>query len=173
LYAKSSGADDCITKPIDFPGLLAAMERLLNPSGELDRIQAPLPNDEKTDSSKPEAFPPIPGLDVNRGLGQVNNMADLYQDVLRSFYTELDGLFGNLPRALMQGRSEETRRKIHTLKGLSGTVGATRLEEISTIINAALKTDLPISSQQIAELQEALQETKKGLAKFIQEKGLL
>jgi PAS domain S-box-containing protein len=172
LRAQEAGADDCIPKPIDFPAMLLSMERLLNPvvmiGGQSDATRK-----ETGRQPKSIVFPSISGVDVNRGLAQVNNMPELYQDILCSFLAELDGIFADLPRALEQERTDETRRKVHTLKGLAGTIGATRLEKISTIINSALKNNLSISSELIQELQEAIREAKEGLSAFIQERGLL
>jgi PAS domain S-box-containing protein len=172
MKAQEAGADDCIPKPIDFPALLASMERLLNP---VVMMGGPSDATSKATGKQPEAtaFPSIPGVDVCKGLSQVNNMPELYQDILCSFLAELNGIFADLPRALEQERTDETRRKVHTLKGLAGTIGATRLEKVSTIINSALKNNLYISPELIHELQEALQEAKKGLLTFLQERGLL
>jgi CheY-like chemotaxis protein len=172
LKAQDAGADDCIPKPIDFPVLLTSMERLLNPvvmiGGQSDALRS-----ETNRQSESIMFPSIAGVDVHRGLEQVNNMPELYQDILCSFLSELDGIFADLPRALEKDRTDETRRKVHTLKGLAGTIGATRLEKITTVINSALKSNLTISPELIHELQEALGEAKKGLSTFIQERGLL
>jgi len=172
MKAQDAGADDCIPKPIDFPALLTSMERLLNPvvmiGGQSDATRK-----ETGRQPKSVVFPSISGVDVNRGLAQVNNMPELYQDILCSFLSELDGIFADLPRALEQDWTDETRRKVHTLKGLAGTIGATRLEKISTVLNSALKNNLTISPELIQELQEALREAKKGLSLFMQERGLL
>jgi len=171
MKAQEAGADDCIPKPIDFPALLASMERLLNPVVMMGSSETPA--NETSQQNVSATFPSILGIDVHRGLEQVNNMHELYQDILCSFLAELNGMFADLPRALEQERTDETRRKVHTLKGLSSTIGATRLEKVSTIINSALKNNLAISPELIHEFQEALSESKKGLSAFIQERGLL
>jgi PAS domain S-box-containing protein len=173
MKAQDAGADDCIPKPIDFPALLTAMERLLNPvimmGGQIGTTRIP-----KSQEDQAVAFPSILGVDVHKGLEQVDNMPELYQDVLCSFLAELDGgLFAALPQALEKDWTDETRRKVHTLKGLAGTIGATRLEKISTVLNSAIKNNLAISPELIHELQEALSEAKQGLSVFIQERGLL
>jgi PAS domain S-box-containing protein len=172
MKAQDAGADDCIPKPIDFPALLTAMERLLNPvimmGGQTGITRIPT-----SQEAQAIAFPSISGVDVHKGLEQVDNMPELYQDILCSFLSELDGIFADLPRALEQDWTDETRRKVHTLKGLAGTIGATRLEKITTVLNSALKNNLAISPELIHELEEALNEAKKGLSLFIQERGLL
>ena len=103
----------------------------------------------------------------------MNNMPELYQDILVAFYAELNGIFAALPQALKQERTVETRRNVHTLKGLAGTIGATRLEKVSISINASLKTDQPLLPEVIEEFEKALLEVKGGLQTFIQERGLL
>jgi HPt (histidine-containing phosphotransfer) domain-containing protein len=104
---------------------------------------------------------------VKKGLEQVNEMQELYRDVLISFLDELNTLFADLPVVLSRAITEETRRKVHTLKGLAATVGATRLSRMATVINSALKCNHAITEDLIEGLREALSEAQAELEAFV------
>jgi HPt (histidine-containing phosphotransfer) domain-containing protein len=142
--------------------LLATLERLLNHGIP----KAPLAY-EHQDQSPAAIFEVLKGFDVKKGLEQVNDMQELYRDVLVSFLDELNNLFADLPAVLAQTITDETRRKVHTLKGLAATVGATRLSRMARVINSALKCNHVITEELIEGLREALSEAKAELQAFV------
>jgi PAS domain S-box-containing protein len=162
IKAISVGANEYLTKPIDFSELLATLERLLNHGIP----KAPLAY-EHQDQSPAAIFEVLKGFDVKKGLEQVNDMQELYRDVLVSFLDELNNLFADLPAVLAQTITDETRRKVHTLKGLAATVGATRLSRMARVINSALKCNHVITEELIEGLREALSEAKAELQAFV------
>jgi PAS domain S-box-containing protein len=162
IKAISVGANEYLTKPIDFSELLATLERLLNHGIHKE----PLAHEHR-DQSPAAIFEVLKGFDVQKGLEQVNNMQDLYRDVLSSFLEELNNLFADLPEALSQAITDETRRKVHTLKGLAATVGATRLSRMATVINSSLKCNHVITAELIDGLRETLSEAKAELEAFV------
>jgi len=169
MKAIRAGANDYLAKPIDLSALLLAMERLMN-YGRNEHTFASPPL-ETPEQSAPLIFDELEGFDVQKGLEQVNNMQELYRDVLGSFLDELNGLFADLPARLTQEITDDTRRKIHTLKGIAATVGATRLTRIATVINSMLKCNHAISAELIDGLNEALMEAKKALEFFVLRKN--
>jgi PAS domain S-box-containing protein len=162
IKAISVGANEYLTKPIDFSELLATLERLLN--HELPKTALAY---EHQDQSPAAIFEVLKGFDVKKGLEQVNEMQELYRDVLISFLDELNTLFADLPVVLSRAITEETRRKVHTLKGLAATVGATRLSRMATVINSALKCNHAITEDLIEGLREALSEAQAELEAFV------
>ena len=164
LKAAKAGSNDFITKPIDFSLLLTSMKRLL---GYDPAAVSPA----ETQGRQPWSMVvPLAGFEMQQGLEQVNNMQDLYRDVLASFLNELKGLFADLPEALAREMTEETRRKVHTLKGLAATVGATRLARVATVVNAALKGKQVIPVDLLDSLRDALSEAREGLEAFFHSK---
>ena len=168
MKAIRAGANDYLTKPIDLSSLLMVMERLLNHDRNEHTFASPTL--ETQEEYSPLILDEIEGFDVKKGLEQVNNMQELYRDVLVSFLDELNGLFADLPARLSREITDDTRRKIHTLKGIAATVGATRLARMATVINSMLKCNHAISAELIDGLSEALMEAKKALESFVSRK---
>ncbi|MEI7945824.1 MAG: response regulator [bacterium] len=168
MKATRAGANDYLTKPIDFKALLMIMERLLNYSKSEHNLSSL--SLETLEQSAPLIFDEIEGFDVKKGLEQVNNMQELYSDVLVSFLDELKGLFADLPTRLSREITDDTRRKIHTLKGVAATVGAIHVTRMATVINSMLKSNHAITAELIAGLSEALMEAKNSLESFVRRK---
>jgi len=69
-------------------------------------------------------FPETPSININLGLKHCNKNQALYYKVLNNFvkrYNEID---------LSSLSEEELKRTIHSLKGLTATLGMTQLHEI-------------------------------------------
>ncbi|MBE0491943.1 MAG: PAS domain-containing protein [Sulfurospirillum sp.] len=79
----------------------------------------------------------------------------LYHKLLKQFLTQLQNEFKDICKTIKEDLSE-ARTLIHTLKGVSGNLGATRLSLICIHIDALYKEGKTIDSQSNAELQDAI-----------------
>jgi CheY-like chemotaxis protein len=123
------GMNDHITKPLDLGQLFTIMARWITPT----RPAMPAP------SAPPESMNPntLQNLDTADGLSRcMGNMA-LYQRLLKGFAkTQQDFAreFTDAPDAV------SALRVAHTLKGLAGNIGAARLLQAVTQLEATMQT---------------------------------
>ena len=81
----------------------------------------------------------IEGLDTEDGLRRINNNTVLYLKLLGKFSKNYSNFISELNRSLKEGRIEESERMVHTLKGVSGNIGATSLHSFTVTLDDKLK----------------------------------
>ncbi|MDM8556879.1 response regulator [Desulfococcaceae bacterium HSG7] len=157
--SREVGADVHLAKPIDCGELYKVMSHFLKDSDK--KVQSPIETD---DSVSPSGLPQsLAGFDLHTGLRQVMDNVDFYHKILFRFKEELEDKFSDIPDALDKEITEDTRRKVHTLKGLSGTVGAMRLTEALTAIDGTFKHGSEITDEMRITLRQTLAEVNTGL----------
>ena len=135
--ALSCGMNDHITKPIDPNQLFLALLKWVKP-GERD-----LPESMSTLDSQPQELEQVlpaelAGLDISLGLMRVNGNQATYLKLLRKFHqNQADSLEG-IKNAIASQDMETAIRMAHTLKGVSGNVGAMELHEVAKELEAGL-----------------------------------
>ncbi len=80
----------------------------------------------------------IPGLDIKGGLRRVLGKTDMYLSLLHKYVDSHKDDISKLERLLGSGDYETGERLIHTLKGVSGTIGALEIQEMAAEIEIAL-----------------------------------
>jgi PAS domain S-box-containing protein len=151
---EAAGMNDHVAKPV-VPRVL--FETLLKwiPHGE--RQLPELLAAESSGDGAGEALPEIPGVDTLEGVQRVGGNIASYRKLLQKFAdnqaTALDEI-----RSAFAGKDDELSvRLAHTLKGVSGSIGANAVHQAAAKLEAALK-DAP------AELPEdLLAETEREL----------
>ena len=106
----------------------------------------------------------LPGIDLKEALYRVGGNSRLLRKLLRQIYSghRQDVLL--IRQAMSSKDLEKARRITHTAKGLAGTIGATKLQQAVTAVDAAFKA---AKNKRIPALLEkmdiALQEVMLGL----------
>ena len=132
-----AGMNDHVSKPIDPPALYAALLRGLKdfvPPASEETARAPtLPIPE----AQPE-LPDLPGVDTREGLRRLAGNTTAYLRALARFVDE-HGDDAKVLRATWGAQDAATLgRQVHTLKGLSGTLGLVSVQEACEALEAAL-----------------------------------
>jgi signal transduction histidine kinase/DNA-binding response OmpR family regulator/HPt (histidine-containing phosphotransfer) domain-containing protein len=142
-----AGMNDHVAKPIDPDGLLVTILKWVQPREGLP-VEAPVPSpqspvpDPKLSDPPPTTHDPlasdsgllamlsgIKGLDAEAGLKRLMGKQDFYEKMLRQFTTGEESLAVATVRAkLEEGDPKAAERTAHSLKGVSGTLGATELQ---------------------------------------------
>ncbi|MCO4781337.1 MAG: response regulator [Candidatus Cloacimonetes bacterium] len=122
-----AGMNDYISKPIQAPLFYEVLNKWLSPLKFIDQNGQTLASFSKSNFDI---------LDVSKALSRLCNNLPLYIKLANNFYEDYHNIFETLISLYEQRDFEHFLRKVHTLKGLSGNLGAfrlqTHLEDIET-----------------------------------------
>jgi PAS domain S-box-containing protein len=162
------GMDDYLTKPIDPGTLFNVLMKWIKP-GERSLPEGfnPLKKDAL---SKDEPLPDLSGIDVQNAVMRVGGSVRRYKQLLTKFVKNQNDVDKKIRQALDDGDNETAIRLAHTLKGLSGNVGALKLHQHAKKVEFCLKEgnnnqitaalqDLKISMQQTCQVLKPVLDT--------------
>jgi PAS domain S-box-containing protein len=119
---RAAGMVDHLSKPIDLKKLLASVLRHTGRWEALGSLTS------KADAViPPEAQQEPQVLDLPLALNRLGGNRDMYVQIARAFQSEAVKLMAVMEQQVQQGQWRDGARSAHTLKGLSGTVGAAAL----------------------------------------------
>jgi polar amino acid transport system substrate-binding protein len=131
------GMNDHIAKPISPRRLFEALLEWI-PQGDRELPESYRQAGEKTD--EPE-LPELPGIDTEAGIARMGGSVKSYLRLLEKFADNQADAIEQITQAVDQGDGEAAVRLAHTLKGVSGSIGADALQQTATEVEAALKAD--------------------------------
>jgi two-component system, sensor histidine kinase and response regulator len=145
-----AGMNDHVTKPIDPDQLVSALIRWIKP-GERDTSTCESLVEEKGPDA---SFPcELPGISMASGLSRVGGNKQLYGKLLCKFKDGQGNAVEQIKAAIKSGDLETATRLAHTVKGVSGNLGA------ESLYSAA------------ADLEKAIKENPEGLENLMTEFG--
>lgn len=156
----TAGMNDHVGKPFDLPHLI---EVLLNctkrahgsaqSSIATQRLVAGAPSQQSPADT--QALPDVNVVDVDGAAMRMGGNRELYASILEAYLEELGGQPDLLDAALDKADFPAAMRLLHTLKGLSATVGASYMEAVANRAEAQVKAPNAASctAQQVAELR--------------------
>jgi signal transduction histidine kinase/DNA-binding response OmpR family regulator/HPt (histidine-containing phosphotransfer) domain-containing protein/HAMP domain-containing protein len=158
----AAGMNDHISKPIDPENLFATVGRFYRPPPG-----APLSHNGGTERSNEkllqvDELPAIPGLDTTDGLSRVAGNRKLYLKLLRQFSEQQRPVPAHIGEALERHDDSLAERLAHTIKGLTGSIGARTLQQTAAKLEKAIVTRMPA-----AELLALLREFSGGMEDLV------
>ncbi len=150
---RAAGMNEHLSKPIDVEQLYAVLTTYLKggPTQGLARSETPLaPQPEPAGgASQPRE---TLHLDTHSALALMGGKVNLYRQVLTSFITHYTDLRIDLDDA-------DTKRTLHTLKGLCGNLGAPVLREIAARLHREGDASLiPLFEEELAAVLKAIRQ---------------
>jgi CheY-like chemotaxis protein len=158
----AAGMNDHIAKPIDVNQLFLTLDRWVRPANPESLQASPKPK------TLGEDFPDIPGLDLPNALSRMGGSRKLLRKILQRFCETQSGVFDRIRKALGSSDLVTATREAHTLKGLSGNIGAISLAGHAAELEAHFSggESIDLSSVLVAAESELLDVIDRISAKF-------
>jgi CheY-like chemotaxis protein/HPt (histidine-containing phosphotransfer) domain-containing protein len=123
----AAGMNDHIGKPIDPDQLLATLAKWVRPSKTaVNAAIAPTPK-----ASAPMSPPNLPGVKVAESIRRIGGNVALYWALIEKFGINQKDVVTNIRVALTANDLKTTERLAHTLRGISGSLGAETLQKLA------------------------------------------
>ncbi|WDE03627.1 response regulator [Thalassomonas viridans] len=171
-----NGMNDHITKPIDPDILFSTVAKWTNSDDNKQAghnnvsehesgsgLESTLDKDPVKDQ---DDLPELPGIELQRALITVNDNRGLLIKLLTEFYQDYQSAGEDIIQALACDGQEFVARKLHTIKGAGGTLGALALSEAAQVLEAQVLS----GDREPAALEGFIAEFDKvmaGLAAFV------
>jgi CheY-like chemotaxis protein len=159
----AAGMNDHVAKPIEPEDLWKALLKWIKPkeaqAGPYNEQLLPQDTDLPSD---------ITGLDMTNGLRRVLGKKTLYLSMLRKFVAGQKSAAADILKALAGNDWDSAERLAHTLKGVSGNIGATDLQQLAEKLEAAIRERRP--RNELDGLLSALKSLLKNIIAQLEQK---
>ncbi len=167
----AAGMNDFLTKPIDTDEFFTTLGKYIKSRGS-HTVEHRETIGEQPDQDEKNILKSIPGLQMDKALKRINNNLNLYVKLLRKFSDNYHEFTIHLRKKLEQGEVEEAERMVHTLKGVSGHIGAKDLHNYISMLDRKLKKKAEIDLTAVTdELNKLLTPLIAAINRFLQETG--
>ncbi|MBF0101196.1 MAG: response regulator [Desulfobacterales bacterium] len=161
------GMNDYVTKPIDPVQVFKTLMKWIQPAKR--KLPEEFINTMREKTTQPAShkidLSQLDGIDTEVGLSRVNGNQKLYINLLMKFHRDNQNVTQEIQDAIGKSDADLAVRLAHTVKGVSGTIGALNLQRIAAELESALKSDIyTISSDLFNGFDAALKSTINILA---------
>ena len=169
----SIGMKDFISKPINPSEVINAIIKWAVKPDEKKNVGSRIPMTVGTKTIRTEdqtndiVLPDIPGLNTKSALGRLNNKKKLYLSILEKFYNNNQNVISEIKSLMKKEDYETAQRVIHTLKGVSGNIGAESLYEKSKLVE---KNIIEKNTEKLNQELDELNKDLKNLFRNISDK---
>jgi two-component system sensor histidine kinase/response regulator len=159
------GMQDYVTKPINPEQLYDTLARWL----AVSKIDNRAILTSVTSDQPASALPPLPGIDARLGLSQVAANAVLYLKLLDRFRGSQRLAVADVRQAIVSGLWPDAARRVHTLRGVAGSIGAREVQQAAETLEryleqtAAVHLADPLLTRHLQALDEPLSRVVAGL----------
>jgi PAS domain S-box-containing protein len=158
----AAGMSDHVTKPVDAGELFSALARWVKPG---EREVAEAERGCVTHEEKGEVILPyeLPGIALSSGLSRMGGNEQLYAKLLCKFREGQENAAHEIRSALQSGTRETAGRLAHTVKGVSGNLGAENLYRTADKLEKAIKEGKENVEPSLAEFALQLNTVMEGI----------
>jgi signal transduction histidine kinase/DNA-binding response OmpR family regulator len=151
----AAGMNDHVTKPIAPEQLLAALARWVRLPGEPTAATAPT-TAAAHGGELPADLRILSALDAHEGVRRIGGKAEAYRRQLHRFREHYPDAIAELQRLVQKGDLRHAEEQCHTLKGVSGNIGAQALFEQISAIDGMLKQGIVPDSAALSQAETLL-----------------
>jgi len=150
----AAGMNEHVGKPFNVVQLSELILSLVNatkaakttPTGAAKPASAGLaPTQFTTQHHETITLPPVDSVDITGALDRLGGDQQLYVRILQSYLTDIQQVPDQFEHDLLNHKLNDAVRSVHTLKGLSSTVGASYLAAVARQIELVLKPALGLA----------------------------
>jgi PAS domain S-box-containing protein len=141
----AAGMNDHVSKPIEPEVLYQTLARWLR-RGAQAAAPASRRRTAPANTVDEAEIPAIAGVDTGSGLRRVAGNKALYLNLLRKYSESQAGTAGAIKRALEGGDRALAERLAHSLKGVSGNIGALRVQDAAAEVERAARVGADASA---------------------------
>jgi two-component system sensor histidine kinase/response regulator len=156
--------NDHVAKPIEPEDLWKALLKWIKPKHAKAATAAVKPQT----ATSADLTSTIAGLDMSNGLRRVLGKKPLYLSMLRKFVAGQKSAPAEILKALEANDWDTAERLAHTLKGVSGNIGATDLQRLAENLETAIREQQP--RNELDDLLSALKHLLKNLIAQLEQK---
>lgn len=156
-----AGMNDHVGKPFDLPHLVEVL---------LKFVRSPTrPTQADNAVEMTQTLPTTSTLDVDGALARLGGNVELYRSILRTYLGDIVSLPDQLAAFLSAGDLVGANRLLHTIKGLSATVGANHMAEAAKTVESSLRqADTKQHPQLLVNFRKAVTSTSNLLGQVAQ-----
>ena len=160
------GMNGFISKPIDPDEVFGTIANFIN-EGEQRNVDILNTKNTLNQTNEEIIIPEINGLDISSALKRINNKKKLYLSIIEKFYNNNQNVISEIKNLIKKEDFETAKRVIHTLKGVSGNIGAESVHEKSKLVE---KNIIEKNTEKLNKELEELDKDLKNLFRNISEK---
>jgi len=135
-----AGMNDYVSKPLDVNELFRVLSYWMEGRGSGESTAPEL----RSDTGQP-IIPALDGFDVQAGLERLGGKNAVYKRLLLEFQRDYAHVVEDLRQLLDADDWEHAKRHVHTVKGVSGNIGATDVHDAAVELERSLKAGIPCS----------------------------
>jgi len=153
-----AGMNEHVAKPIRPQVLFGVLLKWIKHA----QRELPATLDQQASTEDQPDLPPLPGIDTEDGVSRLGGNVKSYIKLLRKFAENQADATDRISSAIEDGDREQAVRLAHTLKGVSGNIGAGKLQALALNLETLLEADSgedarPILTEAGAELARIIE----------------
>ncbi len=156
-----AGMNDHVTKPIDPDELFSALAKWIKPGERGTPEESPLWT--QAEQGKEVLPSELPGIDFSSGLSRLSGNRQLYVKLLCKFKDSQQDAAQEIRAAFQSGNVETAGLLAHTVKGVSGNLGAEALYRAAAELEKAIKDGQENIAPLLAEFSSELMVVMDGI----------
>ncbi len=154
-----AGITDYVGKPIDPDRMVTTLAKWVRPKSTAG--EAPVKPTEQKFEAEPEPLPDLPGINVAQSVRRMGGNTALYCTILDKFRVKERNVAASIREALNAKDNVTAERLAHTLRGIAGTLGANKLQDLAASLESS------IHKAEFGEADSLLARIDQELAAFI------